>query len=131
MMKLQLQFFGGRGSAGGNKATPRERETAPKLSKKKQEWVDSLKDKSDSELGTMLFNTRGLYTKKDLTYIQAELDSRRSSNGPQAWDSDIQDWFNAQMRSARAGGASVDTMVSIEANLRDQANRRQRDRGRK
>lgn len=48
MMKLQLQFFGGRGSAGGNKATPRERETVKSNSKyarmTEQEANDAIDD---------------------------------------------------------------------------------------
>lgn len=108
----------------GNKAN-----STSKLSKKKQEFVDSLKDKSNSELESMKFNTGGLYTKKDLSYVQAELDSRKKSTSTaQKWDKDVQNWYNAEMRKARADGASVDTMVGIEANLRDQANRRMRDR---
>ena len=128
MLQLNLQFFGGRGSSGGNKASSAVPTKNANLSKNKQAWANSLKEKTNAELSSMLYNTSGLYTKKDLQLIQSELDSRRAARTPAKWDKDVQDWFNAQMRAARAGGAGVDTMVGIEANLRDQANRLMRNR---
>lgn len=92
------------------------------------EFENSLKTMTKAQLNSIVNADGSIYTRRDKRLAQNELDSRSATNTSVTWDSDIQDWFNAQMRAARADGASVDTMVSIEANLRDQANRRQRDR---
>ena len=98
-----------------------------------REFIQRLKERSTPQLRMDLKNPDGIYTRKDLNYIRQEIESRgnENTNTSMQWDADIQNWFDAQLRAARAGGAGVDAMVGIEANLRDQANRRQRDRRKK
>ena len=100
--------------------------------------MNSLSLKTDYELESILDQgtSGGTYTRRDLKFVNYELQSRKlsksktpkTSSGYDSWDKDVQDWFNAQMRAARSSGANKDTMVSIEASLIDQANRRQRNR---